>query len=189
MNTPAHLIFGAAAFGKPGQAQVTWAAILGSIAPDLSLYVMATWSIFIAGTDPSIVFGEYYYSTNWQRVFAVDNSFVLWGLGFALAFWAQKPVLITFAGAWLLHLAFDFPLHNHDARMHFWPLTDWRFVSPLSYWDSRFHANIVSRMELIVTFSLAVLLLIRFQRIPARLLILLAVLAELSVTGMFRLLF
>ncbi|GAD54647.1 hypothetical protein [Limimaricola cinnabarinus] len=29
MNTPAHLIFGAAAFGRPGHARVTAAALLG----------------------------------------------------------------------------------------------------------------------------------------------------------------
>ena len=76
-------------------------------------------------------FGEYYYSSSWQQVFAVDNSFVLWGLGLGIALWVRRPVWIAFAGAGLLHLVFDFPVHNHDARMHFWPLSDWTFISPI----------------------------------------------------------
>ena len=26
-------------------------------------------------------------------------------------------------------------MHREDAHGHFFPLTDWRFVSPVSYWD------------------------------------------------------
>lgn len=185
MNTPAHLIFGAAAFGKPGNARITIAAVLGSLAPDISLYVMVSWSIFVAGVDPNVVFGEYYYSSTWQQVFAVDNSFVLWGLGLGLAMGARRPEFIAFAGAGLLHLAFDFPLHNHDARMHFWPLTDWVFVSPLSYWDSRFHAGIVSPIELGLALTLAGVLFYRFRRFSSRALIVVVATMELLATRAF----
>ncbi|WP_328795072.1 hypothetical protein [Jannaschia marina] len=41
MNTPAHLIIGLAAFGKPGRPRVTAAALCGALLPDLSLYLMA----------------------------------------------------------------------------------------------------------------------------------------------------
>ena len=39
MNTPAHLLFGVAAFGKPDRRGVTAAALGGSLIPDLSLYL------------------------------------------------------------------------------------------------------------------------------------------------------
>lgn len=185
MNTPAHLILGAAAFGKPGNMRVTVAAVLGSLAPDISLYAMVSWSIFVAGIDPNVVFGEFYYSSTWQQVFAVDNSFVLWGLGLGFALWAARPVFIAFAGAGLLHLVFDFPLHNHDARMHFWPLTDWVFVSPLSYWDSRFHAGVISPIELTLALVLAGSLFCRFRRRSARALIVFAAGMEILATRAF----
>lgn len=41
MNTPAHLIIGLAAFGKPGAPRVTAAALAGAMIPDLSLYLLA----------------------------------------------------------------------------------------------------------------------------------------------------
>jgi len=56
--------------------------------------------------------------------------------------------LIAFAGAGLLHLALDFPLHNDDARAHFWPATDWRFISPVSYWDLRHFGGIIGPIEM-----------------------------------------
>ena len=143
MNTPAHLLIGGAAFGRAGRKGTTAAAFLGALAPDLSLYVMVAVSIWVLGISPQHVFDTLYYSDAWQSVFAVDNSFILWGAGLAFAIWRRWPVVIAFTAAGLLHLALDFPLHTHDARMHFWPVTDWVFESPVSYWDSGAHANIV----------------------------------------------
>lgn len=57
MNTPAHLIFGLVAFGKPGAPKVTAAALAGALIPDLSLYLMAGWHLIVLQTDPNIVFG------------------------------------------------------------------------------------------------------------------------------------
>ncbi|MEL6701895.1 MAG: cobalamin biosynthesis protein CobQ, partial [Pseudomonadota bacterium] len=78
MNTPAHLIIGAAAFGRPDAAQVTLAALLGGFLPDASLYLMAGVAIFGMGISPEVVFRDLYFSDAWQQVFAIDNSFVLW---------------------------------------------------------------------------------------------------------------
>nr|WP_309501417.1 hypothetical protein [uncultured Roseovarius sp.] len=79
MNTPAHLIFAAAAFAKPGAPRRTWAALAGALAPDLSLYVMSIWALYVQGLDPGHVFGTLYFSDSWQNVFRVDNSFLVWG--------------------------------------------------------------------------------------------------------------
>ena len=51
MNTPAHLIFAAAAFAKPDVPSRSWAALLGALAPDLSLYVMSIWSLYVMGFE------------------------------------------------------------------------------------------------------------------------------------------
>lgn len=169
MNTPAHLIFGAAAFGKAGRPGVTAAALLGGLAPDLSLYLMVGWSIWVLGIPPQVVFDELYFSPTWQNIFAVDNSFPLWAALLGLALWRRWPVGVAFAGAGLLHLAFDFPLHNEDARRHFWPLSDFVFHSPVSYWDPRHHGRIAAPVEMLTCLALLVVLWRRFQGWKARL--------------------
>ncbi len=163
MNTPAHLIFAATAFGKPDSRKVTWCAVLGGFLPDLSLYLMAGVSLFLLGISPQRVFGHLYYSDAWQQVFAIDNSFVLWGIGCGIAIWRKIDWAVALTGAALLHLALDFPLHNHDARLHFWPLSDWKFISPLSYWDHARHGRVVGAIEMALVAGLSVLLLRRFK--------------------------
>ena len=189
MNTPAHLLVAAAAFGKPGQTRVTAAAVLGAFAPDVSLYVMVAVSIWVLGIPAETVFRELYYSEAWQSVFAVDNSFVLWGIGFGLAFWRKSPVFIAFTGAALLHLALDFPLHTHDARQHFWPITDWVFESPVSYWDSRAHAGLVGPFALSVSFGCLAWIWTRFQSIWFKFFAGFLAAAELMASGIWRLAF
>ena len=56
MNTPLHLILGAAAFDKRGAPRVTWAAVLGAFMPDLSLYVMAGGALYPFDTPRHQVF-------------------------------------------------------------------------------------------------------------------------------------
>jgi len=163
MNTPAHLIFGAAALARPGRRGTTAAALAGGLAPDLSLYLLAGASLAILQIPPAIVFGELYFSDAWQAVFAVDNSFLVWGA--LLAFAARRGNLpaMALAGAALIHVAADFALHADDARAHFWPLTDWRFASPLSYWDSAHGARWVAPLEGLAAGGLVVLLVQRFR--------------------------
>lgn len=164
MNTPAHLIFAAAAFGRPQFRWTILAALAGGLAPDLSLYLMVGWHLLIAGTEARVVFGELYYSDAWQAVFAVDNSFLIWGAVFALALWQGLRVLVAFTGAGLLHIALDFPLHAGDGRPHFWPLSDWVFHSPVSYWDSHHHAGWVGSAEMALCALFVVLL---WRRVPS----------------------
>ena len=189
MNTPAHLLIGAAAFARPERKGTTLAAFLGAIAPDLSLYVMVAVSLWIMDIPARTIFGEYYYSDAWQAVFAVDNSFVLWGIAHAVALWRASPVGVAFTGAALLHLLFDFPLHTLDARQHFWPLTDWVFVSPVSYWDTSAHASVVGSLELSLSLVCAVILWRRLYARAWRGVIALLVLLELASSSVWRFIF
>lgn len=62
MNTPAHMVMGMAAFGRPGAPAVTLAALAGGLVPDLSLYLLAGWEIGVSGTPPEVVFRKRYFS-------------------------------------------------------------------------------------------------------------------------------
>ena len=147
MNTPAHLIFGLTAFGKAQRPAVTSAAFAGALIPDLSLYLMAGWHLRVLGTSPDVVFGQLYFSDDWQSIFRIDNSIILWGIMFAIGAMLRAPVIIALCGAALLHLGADFLLHNDDGRAHFWPLSNWIFQSPVSYWDPDHYGNILSAVE------------------------------------------
>ncbi|MEM9550955.1 MAG: cobalamin biosynthesis protein CobQ [Pseudomonadota bacterium] len=140
MNTPAHVLLAAAAFGSGREARILYAAVLGALAPDASLYLMAGWALWVQNIPPQVVFDELYFSPGWQTVFAIDNSFFLWAGLMLVARASGSAVLTAFSAAGLLHLALDFPLHAGDGRPHFWPASQWVFDSPVSYWDSSHHA-------------------------------------------------
>ncbi len=178
MNTPAHLVVGMAAFGRPGDARVTAAALAGGLLPDLSLYLMAGWELYLMRTPPEVVFGRMYFSDAWQSVFAVDNSAPLWGVVLALGLWSRRPWVVALAGAALLHLAFDFALHAEDARPTFWPITDWKFVSPLSYWDPARYGDIIGPIEVTATLALGAWLWLRHRSVWARMAIVVLMVAE-----------
>lgn len=185
MNTPAHLLIGAAVMGKAGNRGVIWAAMAGALAPDLSLYLLAGGAMYLFGIAPQVVFDELYFSDAWQTIFAVDNSFFIWGALLALALWRGRAWAVAFAGAGLLHLTLDFPLHHDDGRAHFWPLTSWIFESPVSYWDERHGAAWVAPIEAALAVAAAVRLWLWRPGWKISALVALLVAAELSVTSIW----
>ncbi len=184
MNTPAHLIFGLAAFGRPGARAVTAGAFAGALIPDLSLYLMAGTHLLILGTDPQVVFGQLYFSDAWQQVFKIDNSIPLWSLGLAVALWVRSRWAMALCAAALLHLILDLGLHHDDGRPHFWPFTSWVFSSPVSYWDVAHYGRPVGLLEIGVSLILCVVLWRRFKDLWMRGLIVVLALAE-AVPGLF----
>ena len=198
MNTPTHLLVGAAAFGRSGRPATTAAALLGGLAPDFSLYVMVGWERFANGRSFEQIFDEDYFSDFWQTVFAVDNSAPLYGLlalcalaasGFSprrvLADGRWTAPLFAFAGAALLHIALDLPLHHDDGRAHFWPFSDWVFQSPVSYWDHRRYGDVVGVAEGALVLALCALLWFRFRSVWARVTLALAAGAQALAAGMW----
>jgi hypothetical protein len=193
MNTTAHVIFGAAAFARPNafpdSRGVTAAAVGGALLPDLSVYFMVGWQSWAEGRSPEQVFGYDYRDPFWQGVFAVDNSIVLWGALLAVSLALARPVMAVFAGSGLMHVCFDFLLHHNDARRHFWPLSDWVFVSPVSYWDPDYYGGIAGPLELIACIALGYVLWRRFKGGFARALVVLSVSLEAVPALIFPLLF
>ena len=135
MNTVAHLIIASAALSRPASAKRNWAIAAGALVPDASMFVFFGWSR-IQGWTSYETWNVQYWAEPWQTLGALSNSFVLFGLLLGIALWRKWPRLIAASAAALVHIALDFPLHADDAHRHFWPLTDWRFQSPISYWDS-----------------------------------------------------
>ncbi|SDW59228.1 hypothetical protein SAMN05444358_1011241 [Ruegeria halocynthiae] len=181
MNTPAHLLLGAAAFARPARGAALCAALIGSLMPDLSLYLMVGVSLFVLNIPEQVVFDQLYFSPAWQTVFAIDNSFILWGMVLGLGLWRGWRLLTIGASAGLLHLAMDFCLHAGDGRPQFWPFSSWVFHSPVSYWDSAHHAMWVAPISMAVCGVAYVTLWRRGMSVAAKLFFALILVAELWV--------
>lgn len=189
MNTPAHLIMGAALMGGKGDRRVIWAAMAGGLLPDLSLYLLAGVSLSLLNIPPQVVFNDLYFSDLWQSIFAVDNSFVVWGALLGVALWRRSAWAVALTGAALLHLAFDFPLHHDDGRPHFWPLSTWVFESPYSYWDRGHGANWIAPVEATLTILCAIYLWVRRPGWILSLVVLALLIAELMVANVWLFIF
>ena len=186
MNTQTHMLLASAVLGRRAgrTSGAEHAAILGgALAPDLSIYVLATFAA-ATGVTGEALWGELYWSEPWQTLSAVSNSVPLWGAvlaaSFALRSRAQRLCVLVCAAA-LLHLAFDLPLHADDAHSHFWPLTDWRFRSPVSYWDPGHHGRWAGAAEIAGGLACAAVLWRRHRARPARAALALAALSYAAV--------
>lgn len=189
MNTPAHLIFAAAAFARPDRRAVNLAALAGGLLPDVPLFLMVGWALYLQGIAPQVVFDQMYFSDRWQAVFAIDHSLPLWSLALILGLALRSAAGIAVAGSGLLHAAIDFCVHHDDARRQLWPLSDWVFHSPVSYWDPQHYGLVAAPVEFLTCLALSVILWRRFRSTAARVLIAMGMVAELAPAVMFALMF
>ncbi|SDF42317.1 hypothetical protein SAMN05216241_10148 [Limimonas halophila] len=164
MNTPTHLLVGLAVAGRVRDDGRNLGALAGAFAPDAALFVLFGWAKLVQGVPDGVIFDELYWTPGWQIPLAVSNSVVVWGALGLLALWLRRGWLIAFVLAGLVHLGCDFALHHGDAYPHLWPLSDWRFQSPVSYWNPAHHGEIVQPLELALAFGLAVWLARRHQQ-------------------------
>ncbi|MGK7889157.1 MAG: hypothetical protein AB4042_07465 [Leptolyngbyaceae cyanobacterium] len=151
MNTPSHSIINLwiLGLGKPPAVQA--AVLIGSILPDAPMFLFYVVEKFIYRTPGAQIWQEQYFLTGWQNFFDVFNSLPLIALGFAWMAWKQSPVGMAFFASMALHVFGDLPLHHDDGHHHFFPLSNWRFDSPVSYWDPNHYGLIVAPIEILVT--------------------------------------
>ena len=107
-----------------------------------------------------------------QLTASLFNSIPIYLMLAVIGFWQKAKIwgalLLIFALAALIHIAFDFPVHGHDAYAHFWPLTEWKFHSPFSYWEAHLHGRWVSLIEAIIAMIAIGILWRRFDKIWVR---------------------
>lgn len=168
MNTQEHIIIGTALFTKKyDPSPYILFAILGSIFPDFAMAIFVVVEDVIKQTPPILLWTERYYDASWQFVFNVFNSipFAMVLIIIGLLIYKKNTIaqivlrkkynttspprhtsrgLLVFGEAILLHDITDFFLHHNDGHAHFLPFSDFVFQSPLSYWDIRHYAYIVS---------------------------------------------
>ncbi|MEO1749097.1 MAG: hypothetical protein AAFR27_10880 [Pseudomonadota bacterium] len=195
--TQTHFLVAAALLCSPKRpAKQNVAVLLGAFAPDFAIYALFIWSK-LASIPERELWNVIYFSEPMLTYTAIGNSAPIYAmitiLGIAMVRSASAElagphgqnvpigmsrfidphytnIFILFGLAALTHVALDFPVHADDAHPHFWPLTGWRFFSPVSYWDSAHYGNYFAPIEGILGIALAVILFQRFKALWVRML-------------------
>ncbi len=159
MQSPTHTLIALAILSRKGTRKRNLAVFWGAVIPDAFIYGAWIWLTFVKGESQSRIWNEIYFDAPLQALASAFNSVPLFII-LALSGWVlmrrsvsllkAATMLYYFALAALIHIAFDFPVHNHDAYAYFEPFTDWRFYSPLSYYERSYHGVCVATFEAIL---------------------------------------
>ncbi len=74
--------------------------------------------------------------------------------------------IVLFSLAALIHIGADLPVHVDDGHAHFWPFSEWRYQSIISYWDPAHFGRLFGMLEALLGLILCALLWKRFKRKP-----------------------
>ncbi len=195
MNTQSHVLIASALFTRSGVGTKARnaAAIIGGFIPDASIFTMFIWSKII-GAPELEVWVNWYYNPPWRTWSDALHSFVVYWvivmIGVAIArfggTWLKTGVvMIIFALSAITHAAGDLFLHVKDGHAHFWPLSDWRFSSPVSYWDPNYYGRYFLVFEIFMAVILCTMLFRRFKGKIVRAILLLAMVAYIAVPAYF----
>jgi hypothetical protein len=136
----------------------------GAIAPDLPMLGFYVYQRLVASAPDRLIWSQIYFEPVWQAFFDAFNSFPLIALMALVAWYAGSRAGLAFCASMALHCLFDLPLHREDAHGHFFPLSSWRFMSPVSYWDVRHYGAYAATAEVLLTVAGCVSLVRRRDR-------------------------
>ncbi|MEL6780581.1 MAG: hypothetical protein AAFO06_25435 [Cyanobacteria bacterium J06597_16] len=147
MNTTAHAVFNLALLNRKKNPEWNPLIIWGALIPDLAMFVFYG-VLKLADIPESQIWREEYYRPFWQNLFDFFNSIPLALIGIVVMLYLRRTGLALLFGSVVLHCIQDLPVHVDDGHRHFWPLSQFRFESPISYWDPGHYGNIVAPIEM-----------------------------------------
>ena len=153
MKTPSHAIINLAILGKSQLPQANLLIVIGGILPDIPIFLFYFWARFVMRLPDSKIWSEVYYEPVIQNVVALFHSIPLAAIGWLIAYyfgWQQMQIICL---STILHCLGDLPVHNDDAHRHFFPFSNYRFISPISYWDRRHYGAIVAFVEMLLVLA------------------------------------
>ena len=167
MVTQSHVVLNIALLSKRDKPVLHLYAFIGAVLPDLPMFVFFAVETFILKTSQRELWSSRYFMEAWQTFFDLFNAvpliLIVLGMGYYLL---HSERIVVFAWSMLLHCGFDLVTHHDDGHHHFFPLSDFVFESPISYWDRDHHAGIVAPIERLVMLAASVYL---FPRLKTRL--------------------
>ena len=144
MQTPGHALINLATLGSIVGHE--GAVLLGAVLPDVPIMVLYLFER-LRGTPEDVIWSVCYQKPLWLAIVHGGHSIPLSIIAIAISLLCGMPGLAAFFGSVLLHALGDLPVHAIDAHRHFLPFSQYRFISPLSYWDPRFHGKQVAFVE------------------------------------------
>ena len=156
MKTPSHAIVNVGLLSLWASPQLALPLFVGAILPDLPIFILYFWAKFWKKLDEKTVWSEVYYEKFWQDWVALFHSFPICFLLLGIGLFMQWTILTAIALSLILHNLGDIPLHNDDAHRHFYPVSNFRYISPLSYWDTIHYGKEVAAVEDSLTLACAV---------------------------------
>ncbi|NJN75473.1 MAG: hypothetical protein HC796_03580 [Synechococcaceae cyanobacterium RL_1_2] len=163
MNTPAHVIINLLCLGREENQGIIPSVVVGAILPDAPMFVFYLIEKIIKQTPEDIIWQEAYYDRGWQNFIDLFNSLPLILLALTWSLYLGSKVGTLLCLSMVLHLLGDLPLHHEDAHRHFFPFSDWRFISPISYWDPRYHGLMVAKLEILSVIASSILLALGYD--------------------------
>ena len=172
MNTPAHVVINLVFLSRPGTTRENVAIVAGSLLPDLPIFIFYFMERFVLGVPEREIWSLSYYLAEWQYFIDLFNSVPMIIFGGIVAWHIKARAFVFLCASMLIHVALDFPLHHNDAHRHFLPFSDWRFESPLSYWESAYYGTLIGWVEFALVILGCIILYQRFSTLMARRLVL-----------------
>ncbi len=171
MNTPAHVVASLLILGDRDRPETGLPLVVGALLPDAPIVAFYAYQKLWRGMPEAWIWSEGYYLPQWQAFFDVFNSLPLILAGLLAARAAGSVLLAAGFASMGVHVLGDLPLHHDDAHRHLFPFSDWRFESPVSYWDPAHHGGIVAAFEALLVIAGGLFLFRRYRTLGARLLI------------------
>jgi hypothetical protein len=129
--------------------------IFGSILPDLPMFLFFFYYTFL-GVAQETIWGELFFRQDWQALFNMFNSLPLFLVVVLTAIIIKNKSVFVFGIAAIMHFVGDMFLHQEDGHAHFFPLSEYKFHSPVSYWNPEYFGGIFSIFETLLILALSV---------------------------------
>ena len=168
MNTPAHSIINLLVLDRGRFEGQSLPLLIGSLAPDAPMLLFYLYEKLILGTPEMVIWGERYFQPGWQNFFDLFNSIPVALVIVAIAWRREAWGWCAFGASAILHCLGDLPLHSDDGHRHLFPISPWRFESPVSYWDPSHFGQYVALLEIAAVVAGCVVLLRRYPSKWAR---------------------
>ena len=150
MNTPSHYVINLAVLSQTVAPKQNVAITLGAILPDIPIFLFYFIAKYIYKLPEAKIWSEAYYEPMNQNIVALFHSIPLAIFGLLICIYFNWQFGIVLFISMIGHSLLDLPVHNDDAHRHFFPFSDYRLISPFSYWDVNHYAKYVAGIELLL---------------------------------------
>lgn len=172
MNTPSHFLLHLwlrKYYEERKNVQIPKSFLLWSVGPDIWLYLCVfgymLYSQVYVWNSSEYTFRHmfdvlYFEHPFWIFAYNIFHAPLMLGVFFAFIKLFQNylgkyySILLWFILGCMLHSLFDIPLHHDDGPRIFYPLSDYQFSSPISYWDRDYHAVYIIFLEICMSLSM-----------------------------------